>query len=441
MSTEVWITLVSLKKTSSFSLTGHPDEIGGHILEVLHVFGAEIDRDNFKITITSLLENTEPLRKRVNGYVSKHRGHSPVINKLNDFFRLLDDNEKFYLLPGIKELTQKQEMDTRIELLSHVRGDINLTYIQEKFSETFDDFLDKYSIEGKISDKKIKVGEGLKSNRVCRFCNNTRDKVTSFSQEAHAISESLGNKTVIFNEECDGCNKYFSETIERDIDTYLKTLTTFFKVQNKDNKVPKIKGKNFEFSHNPTGVGPDHILMYKPSGDDEGRDKSTPPKIIPLEFNAKVKMQNIYKALVKFSLSVIDNDDINKFGKTISWISSDFFYKKLPKIALLKSYHGFSKGAELKVYLRKDDDARLPFAVGEFQFTFLKYVFIIPTFDDDEYDFTENDNYEYFWSFFKFYHLEKNWDYQCFSNSEAKDFVFNMILDMKPYNNQNQSDA
>ena len=136
-----------------------------------------------------------------------------------------------------------------------------------------------------------------------------------------------------------------------------------------------------------------------------------------------------------------DNDDLNKFGKTIRWISGDFFYKKLPKIAVLTSYHGFSKGAELKVYLRKDNDARLPFAVGEFQFTFLKYVFIIPTFDDDEYDFTEKDNYEYFWSFFKFYHHEKNWDYQCFSNSEAKDFVFNMLLDVKPNDHQKLSDA
>ncbi|MDC9513100.1 hypothetical protein PSH47_04900 [Pseudoalteromonas sp. CST5] len=441
MSIEIWITLVSLKKTSSFSLSAHIDEMEEHMLEVLLVFGAEIDGDNRELTITSLLKNTETLRSRVSEYVSKYRDHSPVINKLNDFFRSLDDNEEFYLLPGIKELTQKQEMEIHIELLSHLNSALDLPFVQEKFSETFDDFLDKYSIEGRISDKKIKVGERLKSNRVCRFCNNTRDNVTSFSQEAHAISESLGNKTVILNEECDGCNKYFSETIERDIDTYLKILTAFFKVRNKDNKVPKIKGKNFEFFHNTTSEGPDHILMYKPSGDDEGLEKSTSSKRIPLKFNGKVKMQNIYKALVKFSLSVIDNDDLNKFGKTIRWISGDFFYKKLPKIAVLTSYHGFSKGAELKVYLRKDNDARLPFAVGEFQFTFLKYVFIIPTFDDDEYDFTEKDNYEYFWSFFKFYHHEKNWDYQCFSNSEAKDFVFNMLLDVKPNDHQKLSDA
>ncbi|MFB2669992.1 HNH endonuclease [Shewanella xiamenensis] len=441
MNTELWFTLVSLKKTISFSLAGKPDEIDIYILELFHAFGAEIDFERFKITITSLSENTELLRNRVYIYVSKYCTHSPAINKLNDFFRLLDDNEKFYFLPGIKKLTQKQAMETCLELLYHVNGDIDFNYNRGKFSETFDYFLDKYSIEGKISDKKIRIGEGLKSKRVCRFCNNTRDEITRFSQEAHAISESLGNKTIILNEECDACNKYFSETIERDIDTYHKIWATFFKVKNKDNKVPKIKGKNFELFQNSTSSGPDHVLMYKPSEDDEGCDKSTPPKNIPLEFNAKVRMQNIYKALVKFSLSVIDSDDINRFIKTISWISSDLYYKKLPKVALLKSYHGFSKGAELKVYLRKDDDVRLPSAVGEFQFTFLKYVFIIPTFDNNECDFTEDDNYEFFWSFFKFYHYEKHWEYQCFSNSEAKDFVFNIILDLKPGNNQNQSDT
>lgn len=441
MNNDIWFTLISLKKTSHFSLGGNPEDLGDHILELLQCFGANVDIETFQITVTSLLQNTELLRESINNYVGKHRAHSPVINKLNDFFKKLEDNEMFYFLPGVKELTQKQTMMTYNELMSLMDKSLDFDDINSRFTETFGEFLDKYTLEGVISDKKIKIGEGLKSKRICRFCNNKRQKNTTFNQEAHAISESMGNKTVVLNEECDACNKYFSETIERDIDTYFKTLTTFFKVKNKDNKVPKIKGKNFEFSHNSDEDGPDHVLIYTLPESVEGSVSSSPPDRIPLQFNAKVRMQNIYKAFVKFSLSVVDDKFLERFNKTINWISTDHFYQHLPKIALLKSYNGFSKGAELKLYLRKDNDTRLPYAVGEFQYTFLKYVFIIPTFDDNERDFTEEVDYQYFWDFFKFFHIESGWEYQNFSNSEEKDFVFNMVFKPNSYNNKNQADA
>ncbi|MEX6156050.1 HNH endonuclease [Providencia hangzhouensis] len=41
-------------------------------------------------------------------------------------------------------------------------------------------------------------------------------KETSFNKEAHAISEALGNKSIILNEECDNCNEFFDKNIERD---------------------------------------------------------------------------------------------------------------------------------------------------------------------------------------------------------------------------------
>ncbi len=65
-----------------------------------------------------------------------------------------------------------------------------------------------YSISAFDASTKKTIGEQDKSKRVCRFCNNTRTNI-SFNNIAHAISESLGNKKIILNEECDECNSEF----------------------------------------------------------------------------------------------------------------------------------------------------------------------------------------------------------------------------------------
>ncbi len=64
-------------------------------------------------------------------------------------------------------------------------------------------------------DKRVLIGENDKTKRVCRFCGKASSSVTTFKQNAHAISESLGNKLLYCNEECDSCNASFS-AIEQD---------------------------------------------------------------------------------------------------------------------------------------------------------------------------------------------------------------------------------
>ncbi|MBK0844981.1 hypothetical protein GZ073_27070, partial [Escherichia coli O25b:H4-ST131] len=76
---------------------------------------------------------------------------------------------------------------------------------------------------------------------------------------------------------------------------------------------------------------------------------------------------NIYKSLVKFSLSVIhDRKDLSEFNKTIEWIKSPTkFYEKLPKIAILKNYQFYCTEPALIVYISKNKKQGLPYAVGE----------------------------------------------------------------------------
>ncbi|MGU5717188.1 HNH endonuclease [Aeromonas taiwanensis] len=50
------------------------------------------------------------------------------------------------------------------------------------------------------------------TSRLCRFCEKDENK-TTFSNESHAIPECLGNHQLILLDECDVCNKFFSEKL------------------------------------------------------------------------------------------------------------------------------------------------------------------------------------------------------------------------------------
>lgn len=391
--------------------------------------------------VLSLIKNTKELRFRINQYINKYKNKSPSLNRLNTFINTLEENENFYLLPAIENVSQTQLIKLQTSLsLVHLDELGKDAYIKS-FNSNFSDFIDQYSMNG-IDPKEVKgkkkIGEGFKANRVCRFCNNKNEKPTTFAKEAHAISESLGNKKIILNEECDLCNEYFDQNIERDIDTYLKLYSSFFRVKNKDNKVSKIKGKNFSFEYINTTIDGhdrhiDFVLAHTPTNSESCNSDSEPPKNVDLCFHQKIRKQNIYKSLVKFALSVIhDRKDLSEFNKAIEWIKSPTkFYEQLPKIAILKNYQFYCTEPALIVYISKNKKQGLPYAVGEFHYTFLTYIFIIPLFKSDEVEFSQQNNFDDFIKFFPQFKRMDEWSFEDFSDYEEKEFVLNMILSQR----------
>jgi hypothetical protein len=76
---------------------------------------------------------------------------------------------------------------------------------------TWDDlsayYEDRYRIAAAWS---VRPGEkiflGDKNSRICRFCGQAKPEV-SFRKEAHALPESIGNKSLFTYYECDACNQ------------------------------------------------------------------------------------------------------------------------------------------------------------------------------------------------------------------------------------------
>jgi hypothetical protein len=89
-----------------------------------------------------------------------------------------------------------------------------------------------------------KIEPVLGENEVqrCRFCGGYSPGV-SFQQQAHAVPEALGNKTLFTSYECDSCNQKFGRGIENDLGNWSKPMRTLGLISGKSG-IPTPKGKS-----------------------------------------------------------------------------------------------------------------------------------------------------------------------------------------------------
>ncbi|MCK7577352.1 MAG: hypothetical protein MZV65_16995, partial [Chromatiales bacterium] len=120
-----------------------------------------------------------------------------------------------------------------------------------------------------------------------------------------------------------------------------------FGVKNKDNTTPKLKGKDFDFFNDGSGG-----LSIAIVGSENDSDKNAPPKNVVLKTGNKIKIQNIYKALCKFALSVVDSNQMVYFDRTVDWLKNKIEASSLPKIAVLNSYSFFTRRPKLTLFVR-----------------------------------------------------------------------------------------
>lgn len=413
------ILLFSTSQLGGILDIGYTLEQSEIVTDLLYVFGAKFDVDKQEVSVDYRQKYTALFQERLNLFIENYKGVLPAVQKLGARFGKLEKNEWFFILPPIELNTkQKYSLEEELRVLNGRGGNIS----KEQLQESFGNVLDNYEIKtfDLDRDKKIKIGEGQKSKRVCRFCQLGIPEV-SFTQEAHAISEALGNKKLILNDECDNCNKFFDENVERDFIYYHDLARTMFGVKNKKNEVPEMKGVDFHFFQSN-----ENDLSIAVVSDAKKGKKSGPPESTVFKTGNKIKIQNIYKALCKFSLSVISSEYVNHFNETIRWIKDEREATALPKIAVLNSYHFFTKRPDLILYVRNNDNKKLPFLVGEFRFTFYMYIFIVPFSDKDSRDFLSKEDYEDFLNCFKHVKSKEGFNYIDFSQNVERDLNFNI---------------
>lgn len=78
-----------------------------------------------------------------------------------------------------------------------------------------------------------------KSERKCIFCD---DENATFSKVAHAVSETIGNKSLISHFECDECNQNFGKMFEDDLGKYMLPYKIITKTFGKGNQLSSKDG-------------------------------------------------------------------------------------------------------------------------------------------------------------------------------------------------------
>ncbi len=411
------ITFLALSRTTEMEIKSEND-ISPILNDLLMAFAKKTDCENKKINIDSLQQNTEEFRAKINSVIQKYKAFEPKIQQINTYFKDLKDNEYFFIFPN--DTIHKQQSFHLFNYLSALQKGEDFEKMTKEMDDLFGVLMDSYEMFAFNENTKNKIGELDKSKRVCRYCNKRSPEV-SFRKVAHSISEALGNKKIITNDECDACNEKFGKGIENDLILYLNLYRVFFGIRGKKG-IPKFKGKNFEIENIET------IKIKQILSDEEINNPNHDDLQIRLKATEKITTQNIYKTLSKYALGVIDRTQIVNFKDTIEWINGKRNIDNLPKVAILSSYVLFSTHPQLMVYIRKTEDNKLPYAVAEFRFTYLTFVYIIPNSNKDTTDFTQDNNFEYFWDFFKHYSSIQDWSFQKMNDNTIRPFVMNLNI-------------
>ncbi len=220
-----------------------------------------------------------------------------------------------------------------------------------------------------------KIGDP--TNRLCRFCEKGKD-VTTFRNVAHAIPECLGNKQLILLDECDTCNKFFSETLEDHLDKFTKPFRTIAQIKGK-RSVPSYKSRDKK-----SRVDFDRVLKMTAQIDSHFiQDNDTNNQfVINMDMEPYVPAA-VYKALVKIALSIIeDRNELPAFKHTIEWIRDPDHSRMMikPLTMLVTFIPGPNPNvATTTMLFRKKEGTKVPHSLFLLAFGNFIYQIIVPS--------------------------------------------------------------
>lgn len=139
----------------------------------------------------------------------------------------------------------------------------------------------------------------------------------SFCNEAHALPECIGNKSLFTYYECDTCNKAFGDGCENDFGNWSLPMRTMARIRGKSG-IPTIKqGPNgaWRVEEYPTGL---RLSVDETEGFYEN---DAPNKTLKLHLRrAPYRPAMVVQAVVKMALSIMPEGEMPNFQQVLSWI-------------------------------------------------------------------------------------------------------------------------
>lgn len=355
------------------------------------------------------MKRNEKFNLCFNDMINEIAATSPQMYQLRKFLNNNVPDGSYFAVSGRKPTKEVNDMLVESLLILN-------RIVSHEDLRSMDFLYANYNVYAALGRERSLVGEERdKTKRTCRFCGETYPN-TTFDVEAHAISEAFGNKTIICLDECDVCNAEFGkgDGIETDIISYFDTDRVLAQIKNKDNKIPKIEFPEYKLS-----IVDKTISM---------KFKNQPTKEPTLDLINELKekeylinLQNIYRALCKYFISIVSDDLLAHFADTISWIKGKKRNTILPKVAIATSDRVYQQPT-ITYYIRKVQDHHLPFCVAEFRFAQLIISYIVPFSDGDTCNFVDDGDYFNYWNYMQHY-KKLDWNFIDLSDDSKQRYT------------------
>ena len=318
----------------------------------------------------------DSMKKAVDGFANTFGSKS---NKqpfeLRRFMNLhLAENEPFYMFRMDDYLGNVSQIQIAhaVYQLEAIKEGKTVDEIWNRIKVDIEDLLRDYEI-WTLGKENYKAGYET-DNRVCRFCGKTKATGATFRNVSHAISEALGNKTLICNEECDCCNKRLA-TIENNLSVaYLEIRRALCHTAGKKG-VNSVAGQNFIMD-----AKTHQIIIHEDTHIKDLGDKIW----VRLKGKEVFTFQDLYKALSKIVVDLVETKEIKHFQNTIQWINGTLCANEFPPIKLMYCDSVFTQPI-VELFIRKEeyDTSKGPYCFANLFVCDLAFHFVLPFVDVD----------------------------------------------------------
>ena len=359
-------------------------------LQFINLFGSLVKTENgIKAQGRTYQQKTAELMEELRMFIQGH-GNLQELWNLYNVLAELKDGEHFAI---VTRTLRENEVDAIKENV--LRLNMPDYEALEQFKKAVcGELLDNYRlIHFEQARRLVRIGEPEKSKRKCRFCGEMMPTVT-FAKDAHTISEGMGNKSIITNDECDRCNEDLGRKVEQDLMTYLSPMRTFMSLRGKNGLV-KIKDDSFALYEDSSGTI--HIDLFEQEvpelkhwkfeqNGDEFKWIFTHPQML--------NPQDVYRAVVKYAIGVMEETELPHFKETITWVRKMRSATDLPRLSFYLDKNPKSEEKPcITVFFRKNEDKSLPYCFVELQVSGVVIFGVIPFCDQDDRTFSKDEDW------------------------------------------------
>lgn len=381
-------------------------ELAAAVQEIVGTFGTIVGE---QVELSMEQRVTPELRTAIDGLVARYGTALPQLNKLKQKIGRVPDGKYFLLTPGEPASTKDRVMlENHLHSLNHPDAPLN----EDASGKLFGLLLEQYDMLQPRTDRTTVIGVGKKP-RTCRFCYRTSSE-TSFKKVAHIIPTALGNDHLKSAEECDECNEYFGRQTEPSLIAMLDVQRVFLGIQGrgKNNGRPTLKFGGDTLFHDGQKVVMEARGFARPDSETLEVTLGNGARLAPME---------VYRALVKIVLSVIDEVHLPHLRKTIEWVRhGQHADQPIPTVAHVIIDLPPDPSAQITIYTRRVPHPRLPHVIGEFRLGCYLFAFAVPFSTLDHWDLVGFFDDADFKSTFKHYSAVTHWSQQDLSGTESK---------------------